>query len=421
MNISGNPLLSLLGGAPAAEAGTIAGLASAQSGFGAMVAAQAQSAAQLVQGPKADLPLEKIAGLFQKIETILNKLLPKDESAAVPTAEEAGEALVALADVLGTLNTETKGKLFEQFKQSLSALQTSGEIESTPLSGTELVAALVEIARVVKRDVAALVKSDGALNIEAIARVMPQIAQAQATLSAATQTGVAPLGDIAVAPGETTEALAEEPVLSHKAQSVLSAIMSNAQQSATGAAQMVQNGVPFAELPKELIPVVPHEIAALVSEAPEGVQSTQAAQSAQAARANEATAPRFATALMNQVRGVEFREGVTKIELTPRGLGNIEIELKTSSDGALSVVVRAENAHVLNSLREERSLLADAIAGAGESSVEFQEYEKPDQQGQGRDGGYSGSGGQGAEVADSAAPDTAPTATIGGGHLDMMT
>lgn len=135
-------------------------------------------------------------------------------------------------------------------------------------------------------------------------------------------------------------------------------------------------------------------------------------------RARDTLSSRFATMLVNQVRAVDFQEGTTRFELTPRGLGNVEVEMQTNSDGTLSVVVRAENAHVLNSLREEHDLLAQIIANNEGASFEFEQFSEDRSQ-----GGFNGSSDDLLDNADSDEPvdKRAEQSTIGGGQLDLMT
>lgn len=172
------------------------------------------------------------------------------------------------------------------------------------------------------------------------------------------------------------------------------------------------------ELPKELLPVVPYEFTAANREA---AQQIEAVQNSQPARAAESQTARFASAIVSQVNTVTLEEGVTKVELTPRGLGALEIELATNSDGSLSVVVRAENANVLNSLREERAMLAEILPDASQGSLDFQEFENSGQE-RSHDQANSGIVTGSANGVDDADADVAQTTvSIGNGQLDLMT
>ncbi|WP_370228525.1 flagellar hook-length control protein FliK [Cognatishimia sp.] len=128
---------------------------------------------------------------------------------------------------------------------------------------------------------------------------------------------------------------------------------------------------------------------------------------------------KFANVLVNQVRQVDIQEGTTRIELSPRGLGSIEVEMRTNSDGSLAIVVRAENDAVLSALREERDLLAAIIGDSANGSLDFQEYSE----GQNREqGDLNGSNGQGADAEDETVEANASaSAIVNGPELDLVT
>lgn len=96
----------------------------------------------------------------------------------------------------------------------------------------------------------------------------------------------------------------------------------------------------------------------------------------QAQKSSNEVPTKFASVLINQVSAVDIQEGTTRIELTPRGLGTVEVEMRTNSDGSLSVVVRAENHAVLSSLRQEHDLLAAVITEHHSVDLDFQEFEQ---------------------------------------------
>ncbi len=87
----------------------------------------------------------------------------------------------------------------------------------------------------------------------------------------------------------------------------------------------------------------------------------------------KAPAKPMADALMAQVRSVDVQEGRTTVNLHPRGLGTIEVELIAERDAASKVIVRVENPLVLQTLREERQLLAQTIGIADSSVMSFEE------------------------------------------------
>lgn len=88
---------------------------------------------------------------------------------------------------------------------------------------------------------------------------------------------------------------------------------------------------------------------------------------------HKAPAKPMAEALMAQVRSVDVQEGRTTVNLHPRGLGIIEVEMIAERDAASKVIVRVENPLVLQTLREERQLLAQTIGIADSSVMSFEE------------------------------------------------
>lgn len=85
----------------------------------------------------------------------------------------------------------------------------------------------------------------------------------------------------------------------------------------------------------------------------------------------------FARNLAGQIRGVSFSEGTTRIELSPQGLGGIEIEISPDEAGKLRVVLRAENPAVLNAMRSDREMLAGLLRDGGatveDSAMSFED------------------------------------------------
>lgn len=169
--------------------------------------------------------------------------------------------------------------------------------------------------------------------------------------------------------------------------------------------------------------ITPEDIArALARDGQAGRDPAIAATQTQAAQSG-AEQPRFAAALADQIRSAEVSEGRTRIELTPRGLGQIEVDVTTRDDGTLQVVVRAENPAVLNSLREERELLAQVLGGLDAGSLDLQSFSDGGGQEPQSDRGPVLTGPGGEDTAGAAAAPAAPaqTATIGAGRLDIVT
>ncbi|MGR3497797.1 MAG: flagellar hook-length control protein FliK [Limimaricola soesokkakensis] len=87
----------------------------------------------------------------------------------------------------------------------------------------------------------------------------------------------------------------------------------------------------------------------------------------------------FSRAVASQIRNATLNDGVTRISLTPGGIGEIEIDL-TQEDGQLRVVIRAENQGVLQALRGDReglaALLGNEGAGFDESQLSFESFDR---------------------------------------------
>ncbi|MGH1447620.1 MAG: flagellar hook-length control protein FliK [Cognatishimia sp.] len=477
MDITANPLLSLLGAAPATDtsAAPIASSGgSAAMGFAMLVTNQAQSndglsvdvakPGQLLTGKLPEL-LGKLERIIEKVTTLLS-----DESDATVTIDDIAPALVELTDVIGELSEATNGAFLGGLTESVPnamAQQISGNIESVaakivdfsasnilqitdvePLSPENLAHAVIEIATAIQSEINTVVKALPETVANIATKFMaagnsvvstqkpansPQKPATGETLGAVPEFSTAPVleqssaGPVVkpmssqdqelILPQWATQSIGQAtPKLSEAAQSVFSAIGNALENGAAPKVSVETSLGQILELPRELLPIIPQDIAATARDA---IQSVEATQSTSAARAAESQAPRFSQAVVSQVRAVDFQEGTTKVELTPRGLGSVEIEMKTNSDGSLSVVVRAENAHVLSSLREERDLLALAVSDAGQGTFEFQEFNK-DEQSQDQ-GGQGFSGGTGSESIADSADVTSDTAKIGGGQLDLMT
>lgn len=127
----------------------------------------------------------------------------------------------------------------------------------------------------------------------------------------------------------------------------------------------------------------------------------------------------FTEAVMAQIKSVEATQGRTTVNLIPRGLGNIEIEVLSDKDGAARVVVRVENPVVLQALRDDRQVLAQAIGVSDSGIFDFQEHsagEQPDPQ---RENSPQGS----ASFSDASEmqPEVGHLDVVQDGHLDIMT
>lgn len=127
--------------------------------------------------------------------------------------------------------------------------------------------------------------------------------------------------------------------------------------------------------------------------------------------------PRFAAALTAQIRAAEGR---TVIELSPRGLGQVEVDIRTETDGSVKVTIRADNLMVLNTLRDAREMLAQSIGVADGAVLDFQEGSLGQEQGRQGSALTQGVTGDDDGLATAVEP-VAQAEVIGGGQLDIMT
>ncbi len=168
--------------------------------------------------------------------------------------------------------------------------------------------------------------------------------------------------------------------------------------------------------------ITPEDVARALAQG--GQANRDALTAAASARGAESAGEpsRFAGAVVSQISSAEIGEGSTRIELSPRGLGTIEVEVTTGSDGALKVVVRAENPAVLNALREERDLLAQVLGGLDTGSLDLQSFsDGNEQQSQGERSARPAMSAGGESTATGAEPAPVHKAEIGGGRLDIVT
>lgn len=89
-------------------------------------------------------------------------------------------------------------------------------------------------------------------------------------------------------------------------------------------------------------------------------------------------ATNFARNLAQQIRAVSFSEGNTRISLAPRGLGEIEIDMRPDEAGKLRIVLRAENPAVLFALRGDRDGLLLTLSESGtdirDADLSFEDF-----------------------------------------------
>ncbi|MBL3704401.1 hypothetical protein GI582_17015 [Sulfitobacter sp. BDSS02] len=130
----------------------------------------------------------------------------------------------------------------------------------------------------------------------------------------------------------------------------------------------------------------------------------------------------FAANLVGQIKGTQIADGTTRVELSPRGLGGIEIDLSRDDEGTLKVTVRAENPSVMGALRDNREALLLALRDSGVSlennSLGFEDF------GQGNRNANEPSEQISivmGETEEEAATPEAMTATVGEGRVDIIT
>ena len=150
---------------------------------------------------------------------------------------------------------------------------------------------------------------------------------------------------------------------------------------------------------------------------------TEARQVGQAVAAEASSQPKpvkpFAEALISQVKAVDVTDGRTTVNLHPRGLGAIEIEVLGDKDLASKVVVRVENPAVLQVLRDDRQMLAQAIGVADSTVMEFQNQGSGAQAEQHANGSDSGPEAGSAFSSDEDGPQH--TDIIADGNLNILT
>lgn len=242
--------------------------------------------------------------------------------------------------------------------------------------------------------------------MSATASVVPDIATAQVAQG---QSVVAPLNPNGTGPTRgavTTENRLSPRALVRQAISHLAKSDANTPAEAGSAAETGQAAVTQAGLPADLRMVLvnalardPQELSQIVGEAPAFGATAPAGSIAVVPRvaqalprqAGQSRTPSFARNIAAQIQGVNFSQGTTRVELMPKGLGGIEIEIAKDDSGKLQVMVRAENSAVLTAMRSDREVLVTMLRDSGtavdESSISFESAR--DGQGRAAQGGGS--------------------------------
>lgn len=123
-----------------------------------------------------------------------------------------------------------------------------------------------------------------------------------------------------------------------------------------------------AELDAVALPSAPSDSRSAVAAAPD------------IARPSEPLPPAsgFARNLAQQIRHAKFTDGHTRITLAPRGLGEIEIDMRPDEAGKLRIVLRAENPAVLHALRGDRDGLLLTLTESGtdvrDADLSFEDF-----------------------------------------------
>ncbi|EPX78047.1 flagellar hook-length control protein FliK [Salipiger mucosus] len=103
---------------------------------------------------------------------------------------------------------------------------------------------------------------------------------------------------------------------------------------------------------------------------------------ASSASASSAQASRFSGMIANQLRNAQFTQNRMKVELAPRGLGELEIDVETDAAGKMRATIRAENPMVLDMLRSDKSQLHELLQSKGfELSSDDLEFSERDSEG----------------------------------------
>lgn len=101
------------------------------------------------------------------------------------------------------------------------------------------------------------------------------------------------------------------------------------------------------------------------------LQDQSSSRSTTAPAEARANGNKFHDAVLSQIKTAEIASDRVRVELNPRGLGHIEIEVSTEQSAAQRVTVRADNPHVLQALRDERAVLIQTLGLSDEAQLQF--------------------------------------------------
>jgi flagellar hook-length control protein FliK len=93
-------------------------------------------------------------------------------------------------------------------------------------------------------------------------------------------------------------------------------------------------------------------------------------------------ANRFANLINSQIKNVDLGDRKTRIELAPKGLGEIEINIENDASGKMRAVIRVENPAVLELMKTDKSQLMDLLSqkgiDLGDGTLDFEGFDKED-------------------------------------------
>ena len=379
-------------------------------GEGATVQATGQvTTATTVSAPAVAVPQTFVQGVAGDADPQLPLAAPPLAADAVAANVTQGPVKVAPETAAPTVPSPVEAKT--DVKIAAPAPQTSGVPQPVTAPATA-VAAQQPIAATA--EVQSVAQTQGVTGVQPVPK--PQVSDKVPTPPRAapqavtTVEGTAPPepsidADTPVAPLRQAAFGAEQPTFL------------NAGQNGAAAPGKAPVDVTATFRPAEVVQAQPVESNALIL----ADQASDLKAAAPSAETQAKPAPKpFADALISQVKAVEAKEGRTSVSLHPRGLGQIEIEVVTDKDSGTRVVVRVENPAVLQTLRDERQLLAQGLGFTDAGSFEFQQGFSDD----GARDQQRSTAGFGGGIDDGAGPVTAGVQhknVVDDGQLDILT
>lgn len=287
-----------------------------------------------------------LAKLVSELDELVARLL------AEPEKKTTQEAVVQFLDILQGSEFANGSEAIEVLVENLTALDEEGlvQLDVVAQNPAALITVLAEMAGIPRRE-----------------SVVSPGQSYQVSLPKPLQRHVALFTPISKSEGFTAEkgissgAISPGPIIPNAGQIDTRALVMGAVANASAGAER--------EVPP--LPTMPSEARAIPT-------SLTAAQ-----RPAEPAVPQtsgFARNLAQQIRSANISEGNTRIALAPRGLGEIEIDLRPDEAGKLRIVLRAENPAVLQALRGDRDGLLLALSEGGttvdDAELEFEDFSR---------------------------------------------